>query len=156
MTAKMQGRAELQLKLARMRKAAREVAPQAVVKQAERLAAVQRTLAPEDDGDLIKSIVVTKPGEATPAYSQPGGTRVAGETEALVTAGNSKVRYAHLVEYDTAPHINEGRFAGSQHPGTTAQPFFYPAYRLLRRSIKTQISRTLNKAIRGVAKGGRG
>lgn len=77
----------------------------ALEKGAEEVAAAQRALAPDDPAtgapDLRTSIAVTPPGQATPAYSQPGGSRMASELEALVTAGNTDVRYAHLQEYGT-------------------------------------------------------
>jgi hypothetical protein len=65
-----------------------------------------------------------------------------------ISAGNSKVRYAHLIEFGTAPHINGGVFAGTEHPGTQAQPFFYPTYRRLRRRARSRISRAVTKAIK--------
>lgn len=36
--------------------------------------------------------------------------------------------YARFVEFGTAPRINGGRFAGTQHPGTAPQPFMRPAW----------------------------
>ncbi|MBU4529177.1 MAG: hypothetical protein KUA43_18040 [Hoeflea sp.] len=41
---------------------------------------------------------------------------------------NPDYRLLHLLEFGTEPHVNAGRFAGTQHPGTTAQPFLTPAY----------------------------
>lgn len=101
-----------------------------------------------DKGDLEESTVVTPAGQRPPAYSQPGGVSVVPAGAAMVTAGNSKVRYAHLVEYGTSPHEQGGMFKGTQHPGTEAQPFFWPAYRMMRRRIKSRFSRALSKAIK--------
>lgn len=36
--------------------------------------------------------------------------------------------YAHFVEFGTRPHINGGMFAGSEHPGTSPDPFMRPAF----------------------------
>lgn len=106
----------------------------ALIKSAEELQARMRALAPFESGALRDSIAVTPPGQSTPPYSQPGGSRVAKENEVLVTVGNSKVRYPHLVEY------------GTTH--APAQPFFWPAYRLTRERIKRRIKRSISKAVK--------
>lgn len=87
-----------------------------------------------DTGDLVDSIEVTGPGGTTPAYSQPGGSRIANELEAIVTVGNHAVRYPHLVEYGTAL--------------APAQPFFWPSVRSLQKRINNRINRTARKAVR--------
>lgn len=148
----VKGLDKLSRKLRRIPVAAREAASFSIVKSADELATMQKRLAPVDEGDLRDSIVVTPPGGTTPAYSQPGGARTAGPLEAIVTAGNSEVRYAHLVEFGAAPHIAGGIFEGARHPGAPAHPFFWPAYRVLRRRIKNRTSRAINKAIRDEAK----
>lgn len=108
----------------------------AVVKSADEVADLQRRLAESsrDTGALIDSIEVTGPGETTPAYSQPGGSRTAHELQALVTVGNSDVRYPHLVEYGTKD--------------APAQPFFWPAVRSLQNRINNRLNRAARKAIR--------
>jgi HK97 gp10 family phage protein len=146
------GLRELQRKLKAIPGAAKTAAKTAVVQGATEIAGLQQRLAPVDKGDLRKSIAVTPPGGTTPPYSQPGGARVASEFQAIITAGNSDVRYAHLVEYGAAPHIAGGIFDGAQHPGTPAQPFFWPAYRALRKRSKRRISTNIKKAIVGKAK----
>lgn len=112
----------------------KEVVEPALVKGAEEIAATQRQLAPEDTGDLKDSITVTPPGGTTPPYSQPGGSRTAKENEAIVTAGNEKVRYAHLPEYGT-----------SKMPAT---PWFWPGFRLTRKRAQDRIKRSIRKAVR--------
>ncbi|HEV7335550.1 MAG TPA: HK97-gp10 family putative phage morphogenesis protein [Bosea sp. (in: a-proteobacteria)] len=112
----------------------KEVVEPALVKGAEEIAATQRQLAPEDTGALKDSITVTPPGQTTPAYSQPGGSRTAKDGEALVTVGNVAVRYPHLVEYGT-----------SEAP---AQPFFWPGFRLARKRAQDRIKRSIRKAVR--------
>lgn len=84
-----------------------------------------------DSGDLIDSIVMTPAGQSTPPYSQPGGSKVVPENAVMVTAGNSKVRYPHLVEYGTAK--------------AAAQPFFWPAFRLTRKRITSRVKRAVGK-----------
>ncbi|GHA34977.1 hypothetical protein GCM10007989_33610 [Devosia pacifica] len=108
----------------------------AIRKSADELADMQRNLAEtsRDTGALIESIEVTPPGGTTPNYSQPGGSRTAHELEAIVTVGNSEVRYPHLVEYGTAH--------------APAQPFFWPAVRSLQRRITNRLNRAARKAVR--------
>lgn len=106
----------------------------ALAKSGQDLATMQRILAPRDSGALQDSIAVTLPGETTPPYSQPGGSRTAKENEVLVTVGNSDVRYPHLVEYGTAT--------------AAAQPFWWPAYRLMKKKMANRIKRAISKAVR--------
>lgn len=114
--------------------AVREAVKPAIVKSADEIADMQRRLAPEDTGALRDSITVTPPGQATPAYSQPGGSRVASELEAVITAGNSEVRYPHLVEHGTTK--------------AAAQPFFWPGFRLTRKRAATRIKSAVSRAVR--------
>lgn len=112
--------------------AVRDAVQPALAKSAQELQDRMRYLAPHDTGALADSIAITLPGETTPAYSQPGGSRTAGPTEVIVTAGNSDVRYAHLQEYGTAE--------------SPAHPFFWPAWRLARKRIENRIKRAIAKA----------
>jgi HK97 gp10 family phage protein len=112
----------------------REMLPPALIKGANEIADMQRRLAPVDEGDLKASITVTPPGGTTPPYSQPGGSRTAGELEAIVTAGNSDVRYAHLPEYGTS--------------NAPAQPYFWPGWRFMRKRSTDRIKRAGSKAVR--------
>ncbi|OCJ05256.1 hypothetical protein A6U87_14705 [Rhizobium sp. AC44/96] len=117
-------------------KAVREAVTPALVKSAEELADTQRAFAERsrDTGALINSIHVTLPGQTTPPHSQPGGSRTAKENEVIVTVGNSEVRYAHLVEYGTSE--------------TVAQPYFWPAVRLLKKRMRNRIKRAITKAVK--------
>ncbi len=126
----------LQRRLEAIPKNVREAVVPSLEKSGEELAATMRQLAEtsRDTGALIDSIEVTPPGQSTPPYSQPGGMRVASELEVIVTAGNEDVRYAHLVEYGTSK--------------TEAQPFFWPAVRLLQKRIKNRTRRAISKAVR--------
>lgn len=154
MASKIQGLAKLNRKMRAIPEEAKRAAKKAVEDSAYELGNLQYSLAPVDEGDLRNSIEVTGPGKTTPPYSQPGGQRTAGEFEAIVTAGNTKVRYAHLVEFGTAQHVNSGKFAGTQNPGAQAQPFFWPAYRALRRRLSSRISRAISNAINQSAESG--
>lgn len=130
------GLAETMAAFDRIARAPREAVLPALMRSGNELAAAQKVLAEtsRDTGALIDSIEVTAPGQHTPPFSQPGGSRVAGETEVLVTVGNEDVRYAHLVEYGRA--------------NAEAQPFFWPALRLLRKRLQNRINRAAKKAVK--------
>lgn len=144
----------LNRRLAAIPKQVRTDVVPALLQGAEDMAADMRRLAPVDKGDLVDSIAVTPPGESTPPHSQPGGKMIVPELTVAITAGNNEVRTAHFVEFGTAPHVLGGMFAGAQHPGTAAQPFFWPGYRLNRKKVTARIRRTIRKAIKGNRNGG--
>jgi HK97 gp10 family phage protein len=108
----------------------------ALHKSGQELVTTMRALAEtsRDTGALIDSITMTPAGQTTPPYSQPGGSHVVPENAVAVTAGNDDVRYPHLVEYGTAH--------------APAQPFFWPAYRLLKKRLANRIKRAVGKAVR--------
>jgi len=107
-----------------------------LMKGAEEIASLQRGFAEtsRDTGALIDSITVTGPGEQTPPYSQPGGRQTVPEGAVLITAGNSDVRYAHILEYGSSK--------------TEAQPFFWPGYLLGRNKAVNRVNRAGRKIIR--------
>ena len=157
---RMANRERLLKKMAALPAQVRSALKQSLAQNADELVAMQKRLAPvlkeakkgRRAGALRDSIVQTW-GGAAPRYSSLKGEAGAGDPDLSVTisAGNDEVRYAHLVEFPTAPHINAGKFAGSQHPGTTAQPFFYPPYRALKRRMKSRMTRAAKKAARDLA-----
>lgn len=128
------GLSRFQQRMNAIPKAVRQAVVPAVVKGADELADAMKTLAPVDTGALRNSIVVTGPNQQTPPYSQPGGSYTTKETEAVVTVGNSDVRYPHLVEYGT----NEAQ----------AQPYFWPAVRTRGKRARDRIKRAVRKAIK--------
>lgn len=151
---------KLQKRLAAIPREVKVAVEPALLRAAERVADQQRRLAPVDDGALRDSITVTGPGQPTPAYSQPGGLTVVPENAVMITAGNEEVRYAHLVEHGTAPHdvskgaaslkgrIRKAFGGGTHHPGTEAQPFFWPGFRLERNGALREIRRAISKAVK--------
>lgn len=124
----------LQKRLKAIPRAVKQAVVPALMTSGNELADRMKHLAPEDTGALKDSITVTPPGGTTPPYSQPGGSRTAGENQVLVTAGNSEVRYPHLVEYGTEE--------------AAAQPYFWPAYRLTKKRITNRVKRAVRKAVR--------
>lgn len=151
---KVKGADRLERKLKAIPKALKSEIRAALIASAEEVVAAQRRLAPKKTGKLAKSIVYVMGDRNLPAYaSVKGGGRGRGdpETTAIMSAGNSGVRYAHLVEFGTAPHVNGGKFAGSANPGTPARPFFFPGFRLTRKRAKSRIARAVGKAARKAA-----
>lgn len=130
----MAGIKSFQRKMKTMPEAVRKALAPATAKGADEIADMAQRLAPKDEGDLAGSIVATHGGQATPPYSQPGGAYLVPEGASVVTAGNSDVRYPHLQEYGTRKHA--------------AQPFFWPAYRMLRKRSANRIKRAMSKAIK--------
>lgn len=140
-------------KMAAMPGAVRSAIKQALAQGADEITGEMRRLAPKDSGALRDSITQTWGGGRQRYASLTGGGGALGDPDLTVTisAGNSGVRYAHLVEFGTAPHLNGGLFAGSLHPGTAPKPFFYPAYRANRRRVKARISRATTRAVEALA-----
>lgn len=103
----------------------------ALIKSGEEVATAAKTFAEasKDTGALIDSIVVTGPGETTPAYAEGGGRRTAGPNQVLVTVGNEEQRHGHFIEFGTV----------KQEP----QPFLLPAVR----NTKPRVQRRINRAV---------
>lgn len=112
----------------------RDAIEPSLMKSANETADLMRQLAPVDKGDLKNSIKVTPGGQATPAYSQPGGSRVVPVGAVAITAGNTDVRYPHLVEHGTRK--------------MRPRRFFFTAFRLLRTRTRRRTVRDMRKAIR--------
>jgi HK97 gp10 family phage protein len=128
------GLSRLQRRLAAIPAAVKEAVQPALNKSAGELVAMMQRLAPEDTGALRQSIIATPAGQSTPPYSQPGGSQIVPENAVMVTAGDERVRYAHLVEYGTAE--------------SSAQPYFWPSYRLLKKRMASRARRAIAKAVR--------
>lgn len=109
---------------------------QSMMQGAEEVVTMQRRLAPKDDGDLQESIIWR------------WGKSALELLQIRITAGSKNVWWAHLVEFGTAPHVLGGRFKGHQHPGTPAQPYFYPAWRALKKRVRARVARAFRKAVR--------
>jgi len=112
----------------------------------------QKRLVPQRTGTLRDAIMFkVAPGKAAAVaifvnYRGPG----------------PKAPHAHLIEFGTAPHVitstkpmgQRGQFGlRVQHPGTEAQPFFYPVYRIYRRRVRARLSRAAKKAAQETAHG---
>lgn len=156
---KVQGADRLERRLKALPKAVKREVRAAVEQSAGEIVAAQKRLAPKKSGKLAASIRYTMGDESPPRYAaiKSAGQRGDPETTAIISAGNSGVRTAHIVEFGSAPHVQGGIFEGSEpavmHPGTDPQPFFYPGYRLTRKRAKSRVSRAVGKAARKAAQG---
>lgn len=150
---KILGLARLNKKLQKLPAAAESAIRAAMEQGANEIIALMKSLVPVDSGELRDSIGWTW-GER-PKYSQAIASVKSADGKLALTifAGNSKVRYAHLVEFATAAHENGGLYAGTMHPGTKAQPFFFVSWRTLRRRTKSRITRAITKSAKAVAAG---
>lgn len=148
--AKILGRDRMRKVLKALPKTVRRQLRYAIIQQAEAIAAMQRNLAPVKTGALRDSIKVTPGDEDLPAYAALKSRRTEKDPElcAIISAGNPKVRYSHLVEFGSAPHTNEGKFAGTVNPGARAQPFFYPGFRAGKRRAQLAINKAARQGIK--------
>lgn len=153
----MKNRARLLAKMKALAPAIRSAIKQAMAEGADEIVSEQKRLVPVRNGKLRDSIRQTwgdKP--STSAGTLVAGGEMQGDPDLTVwiTAGDREAFYARYVEFGTAPHVNGGMFAGTQHPGATQQPFFYPVYRAKRRRVKSRIARAIRQAAREVARKG--
>ena len=157
MATRVDGLERLRRKLRRLPDAARAEIAKAMEQSAAEIVALAKSLVPVDSGDLRDSIGWTW-GDAPQGSITLGTVRQsgsgAGNMVITVYAGNSEAFYARWVEFGTSPHTNEGMFAGSHNPGTPARPYFYPAYRALRRRVRGRVTRAVNRSAKKVAAGG--
>lgn len=139
------GLPQLKAKLARLKvETAKDVAP-AMAAAGDRVVEMMKRLAPVDEGSLRDSIGWTF-GDA-PKGAIKVGTFRQGILRLTIFAGNENVFWARFVEFGTAPHVQGGQFAGTQHPGNPAQPFFFPSYRALKKEIKAMVRKAIREAV---------
>jgi len=151
----VQGISDLNKKVAQLPKRIEAAARGAMETGADELVEMMKRLVPKDSGDLRDSIGWTwgnaPAGAKVIAQSDPNerGLRI------TVYAGSKKAYYAAWVEFGTAPHnVATGggnkSFSGvsNEHPGSRAQPFFFPSYRALRKRIQARIKRQTRAAMK--------
>lgn len=121
---------------------------------ANEMVALMKSLVPVESGTLRESIGWSW-GEAPKGAMTIGRVQSrSGNLVITIYAGGGDAFYAWIVELGSAPHLNGGRFAGSQHPGTAAKPFFFVSFRALRRRARGRVTRSINKAAKRIAAGG--
>lgn len=140
----LKGLPQLKAKLEKLRRdTAPEVRP-VLGEAAQKIVDMMRRLAPVGSGNLRDSI-----GWRYGPKTDKGTTKVAsvqvGQTTVTIFAS---VFYARWVEFGTPPHIVGGKFAGAQHPGSKAHPFFFVSFRALRKEVKRMLAKAIREAIK--------
>jgi HK97 gp10 family phage protein len=130
-----------------------KAAKTALGEAAQDIVDTMKRLVPVDSGDLRDSIDWTFGSAPKGALVLKSASVQANGRKIAVTifAGNAEAFYARWVEFGTKPHAAGGMFKGALNPGTTAHPFFYPAYRLKKKKAKARISRQLNQEAKRIA-----
>lgn len=148
MMVKIEGKDQLLRKFRAMPRAVQDEVRRQVSASAGDVRDMQRRLAPKDKGVLAASIRVEV--DEFRAKVIAGGTP---QTRREVRKGSGEFTdEAILAEFGTKPHRNKGKFAGTMHPGTPPRPFFWPAYRSMKKRIKGQLSRAITKGIKKAAR----
>lgn len=156
-TVKLEGFAELEKELEKLGKTVTQKASmrRALRKAAEPMVEAAKQKVPVDDGDLRDSITIStrlnkRQGRMHRRMFRDDRASVElflGPSYELGGGG----RHAHLVEFGTRPHINKGKFAGSQHPGTRPQPFMRPAWdegaRAILDRLKVELADDIKRAL---------
>jgi len=148
----LKGLPELQRKLERLRAGTAEQVKPAMEQAAQRTVDMMKSLVPAKSGDLRDSIGWTW-GDTPRGAMKIASARVGGGAMQLtIYAGNEKAFYARWVEFGTAPHVNGGKFKGTDNPGTAAQPFFYPAWRANKKEAVKAFRAAVRKAVAEAAR----
>lgn len=124
---------------------------EAMEQSANEAVALMKSLAPKVSGDLADSIGWTWGDAPRGSIAIARSSRKSGNMRITIYAGGGDAYYARFVEFGTSPHVNGGLYAGSQHPGTPAQPFFYPGWRVVRRRVKGKVTRAIKAAAKEAA-----
>lgn len=120
----------LRKKLQAIPKAAREAAMASLVKSGNELVNAQKALVPVKSGALRDSIRAEPHPEDLKIIVAAGGPA----TTKAARSGHGSYDYALAQEFGT---VNED-----------AQPFFYPAWRLIRKRLRNRTKRTISKAVK--------
>jgi len=137
--ATVEGREALRRKLLALPDAVRREMKAALEKSAQELVGMQQRLAPVRTGKLRDSI----------GYEiEEDGMK------ATISAGGGDAFYARFVEFGTQAHEAGGERPGAEIPAVPARAFFFPAYRALKKRIRSRSTRAVSMGIRKVAKGG--
>lgn len=126
---------------------------------ARSMVAQMRAIVPKRSGALAASIGYTFGTKVPSGAIKIGSVRSSKAARIAVTiyAGNEAAFYARFVEFGTAPHSLATNAStkrglrqdqGGQHPGATAQPFFFPTYRANRDKVRNQIRAAARRAAR--------
>jgi HK97 gp10 family phage protein len=124
------GLADFQRRLAALPKAIKVGVQPALDASANELVTVQRALAPRDDGALQASIKWSSTGELSRQVTAGGETT----TRPVRDGVDASYDYSLGVEFGTQK--------------SSAQPFFWPGYRLVKKRIRSRIKRAISKSVK--------
>lgn len=136
-----------------------EIAPE-MAETAKDIVGLMRRLVPFKSGKLRRSIDWSfgnpPPTKATGAF-RPKPAKNSKGLRISIYAGDDEAFYARWVEFGTQPSVKgekvqnaagRKRKAGRTHPGTTAQPFFFPAWRLKKKDAKKAVAKAVRAAVK--------
>ena len=135
MAVKVMNVAQLNRKLAALPQVAKDEIRKAIAQSAREIADLAENLVPRDSGLLAGSIGWTW-GKA-PRGSMALAQARSGDLTATVYAGDDEAFYARWVEFGTR--------------AMSAQPFFFVAYRALRKRTKSRVRSATTRAAKKVA-----
>lgn len=142
----LKGLPQLKAKLIKLKEKTAEQIRPAMERAAQSVVDMMKRQVPVDKGDLRDSIGWTW------GAGPKGSIKLASVNGITIFAGNEKAFYVRFVEFGTAPHLQGGSRAGTEHPGTNAQPFFFSSWRAMRKSVKSALRKAIKEAVRSVAK----
>lgn len=162
---KIDGRDRLKAKIAAMPVKTREQIRKTLASSAADMVDAAKRFAPVDSGALRNSIGYTFGSHTADNANVRGVGSGGGDHELSVSihAGDKTAWYASLVEFGTVAHVIKPREPGGsltiggrqvdqvQHPGASARPYFYPAYRLTKKQLKSRIRSSVSRAAKEAA-----
>lgn len=145
--AKVTGRQSLMRRLNELAPNAEKYAAEAkldVVKEAANLISAD---APHDTGEYMYDIKGER--QADNPHLAPLIGRTSKDPDATAVYAPWIWRF---LEFGTKAHINKGKFAGTIHPGTPAQPHIFPTWNSFKPTAKKRINAAINRAVREVSR----
>lgn len=157
----VKGLSRLQRKLKALPAAVKEDIAKAMEQGAQEIVELAQRLVPIGDMNLYESINWTWGDPPAGSITIGRSRRNPGDgLKITVYAGDDYAFYARWVEFGTQPHNTAkggGTVSGKKqlagggglgHPGSRAQPFFFPAFRASRKRVRSRITRATNNAAR--------
>lgn len=143
--AQVMGRESLMRRLNELVPNAEEYLAEAKLEAVKEAANLISAAAPHDTGDYMSEIRGERQAD-NPNHAPVVGAKSKDKNAAAVYAPF----IWRFLEFGTKAHINKGRFAGTQHPGTPAKPHVFTTWREFKPAAKKKLSAALNRAVREV------
>lgn len=141
--AKMLGRQALMRRLNELAPSAEKYAAEAKLEIVKEAANIISADAPHDTGEYMSSIKGER--QADNPHLAPVVGRTSRDPDATAVYAPYQWRW---LEFGTQPHENKGRYAGTMHPGTQAQPHIFDNWRELKPKAKKRINAAINRAVK--------